>query len=125
MNAQHFAQAAYGRPETPLRSARQIEYDLLARVTQNLTCATREKERNFSQFIAALQANTRLWRAFAIDAAGSGNALSEALRARIIYLFQFCEQHGRKAMQGQATPDILIEINTAIMRGLRGEGEAT
>lgn len=124
MNAQHFAQAAYGRPETPLRSARQIEYDLLARVTQKLTRSAREKDQNFAAFIAALHDNTRLWRTFALDVAGPGNGLPDAVRARIVYLFQFSEQHGRKVMQGQATADILIEINTAIMRGLRGEGEA-
>ncbi|WP_151718863.1 flagellar biosynthesis regulator FlaF [Gemmobacter serpentinus] len=124
MNAQHFAQAAYGRLETPLRSARQIEYDLLARVTQRLTRAAQDKDRNFTGFITALHENTRLWRAFALDVAQAENALPDGLRARIVYLFRFTEQHGRKVMQGHGSVDILIEINTAIMRGLRGEGEA-
>lgn len=39
MNAQLFARTAYGRPETPIRSARQIEYDLFAKVTQKLAQA--------------------------------------------------------------------------------------
>jgi flagellar protein FlaF len=41
------------------------------------------------------------------------------LRARIFYLAEFTRAHTRKVLRRTAGPDALVEINLAVMRGLR------
>ena len=60
----------------------------------------------------------------ATQVADAKNALPQGLRAQIFYLAEFTLQHSRKALSGGASVRPLIEINTAVMRGLRGEGQA-
>ena len=123
MNALNLARAAYGRPETPIRSARRIEYDLFARVTRDLSSAAERKESDFPALAAAIYENTRLWRTLAIDLASDGNGLPQTLRAQLFGLFQFSAEHGRKVLADKADVAVLIDINTAVMRGLRAEGD--
>ncbi|MEZ5796992.1 MAG: flagellar biosynthesis regulator FlaF [Paracoccaceae bacterium] len=56
--------------------------------------------------------------------ADDGNSLPGALRARLFYLYQFTAEHSRRIRAGAASPEVLVEINTAVLRGLRGEGTA-
>ncbi len=123
MNAQHFARTTYGRPETPFRSPRQIEYDLFARVTGQMRRLVSGPAPRHGDLVQALHDNLRLWRALASDVSRPGNGLPPDLRARLRYLGDFTVQHSRKVMRQQAEIGVLIDINTAIMRGLRGEGE--
>jgi flagellar protein FlaF len=58
----------------------------------------------------------------AADVSDVSNALPAALRAQIFYLAEFTEIHSRKVMNGDATADALIEINSAILRGLNNTG---
>ncbi len=116
------AQNAYARPEAPSRSARAIEYDLLARTTQRLALAWAERHRNFPALVAALNDNQQVWSTFAVDVADPENGLPQALRARLFYLYEFTAHHTRKVMDGKGSPEVLTDINTAVMRGLRGEG---
>ncbi|MFN4170933.1 MAG: flagellar biosynthesis regulator FlaF [Pseudorhodobacter sp.] len=111
---------AYARPDAPLRNSRTIEYDLFARVTRRLTLASRAREADFPALVAALHENDRLWRTLAVDVADPGNALPASLRAQLFYLHEFTAAHSRKVVEEGAFVDVLIDINTAIMRGLRG-----
>jgi flagellar biosynthesis activator protein FlaF len=120
MNMQ-LAQNAYARPEAPARSGRAVEYDLLARTTQRLALAWAERHRNFPALVAALNDNQRVWSAFAVDVADAGNGLPQSLRARLFYLYEFTAQHTAKVLNGKGSPEVLTDINTAVMRGLRGE----
>ncbi len=121
MSQMRHATQAYGRHDTPMRSLRMVEYDLLARVTQHLTAAHATRESDFPALAAALSDNLRLWTAFAADLADPGNGLPDPLRAQLFNLYQFTAQHTRKALDGTVTVDALIDINTAILRGLRGQ----
>lgn len=120
MNALAQAHSAYARPDAPQKSPRATEYDLFARVTRQLSAAAAQRQ-DFAALTRALHDNLRLWRTLAVDVADPGNALPPALRARLFYLFQFTDQHSRKVLDGTAEPGVLVEINTAVMRGLRGE----
>ena len=120
MNMQ-LAQNAYARPAAPSRTARDIEYDLLARTTQRLALAWAERHKSFPDLVAALNDNQLVWSAFAADVASPDNALPQALRARLFYLYEFTALHTRKVLDGKGSPEVLTDINTAIMRGLRGE----
>ena len=53
-----------------------------------------------------------------------GNALPVALRAQLVCLAEFVRKHTLRVLGGQASIAPLVDINTAIMRGLRGDVEA-
>jgi flagellar biosynthesis activator protein FlaF len=122
---QQFARNAYGRPEAPVRSARAVEYDLLARTTQRLALAWAQREKDFPGLVAALSENQQVWSAFAVDVADAENALPAPLRARLFYLYEFTAHHSRKVLEEGASPEVLTDINIAVMRGLRGDGVPT
>lgn len=119
------ARAAYGRYDAPARSPRSVEYDLLARVTKKLSMAATRRTEDFPAFVAALDDNNRLWSAFAADVAEPENGLPAALRAQLFYLYQFTAEHSRAVLRKKASIDVLVDINTAVMRGLRGEEGST
>lgn len=113
--------AAYGRPEGSVRTPRGLEYDLFVRTTRALRDGWTQRRENFARLAEALADNTRLWSVLAADVASAGNALPPLLRARLFYLYEFTAQHSRKVLNGTASIDVLIDINTAVMRGLRGD----
>ncbi|MCF8510046.1 MAG: flagellar biosynthesis regulator FlaF [Rhodobacteraceae bacterium] len=117
------AYAAYSRPEAPQRNPRAVEYDLLARTTKALSQAAR-KENGFAGLVAALDDNQRLWSTLAAEVAGPENGLPQQLRAQLFYLYEFTTQHSRAVRDRKASVDVLIDINTAVMRGLRGQAGA-
>lgn len=118
------ARAAYARPEAPGRSARAVEYDLLARTTRRLTDAWTQRKSDLGALLSALDDNLRLWSVLAADVAHPSNGLPAPLRAQLFYLYEFTAQHSRQVRGGKASAEVLIDINTAVMRGLRGEGGA-
>jgi flagellar protein FlaF len=120
MNA--YTPTAYAQPSTPIRTARAAEYEVIARITQRLTTAVRHKNTDFPGFISALAENEQLWSTLGADVASKENGLPEALRARLFYLYRFTAEHSRNVRNGTADAGVLVEINTAVLRGLRGEG---
>ena len=122
MNATHLAAHAYGA-STPTRTPRAIEYELFGRMTRRLKSAAADHQRDGSlaPLAAALNDNLRLWSTIAADVSDPGNGLPEALRARLFYLWEFTRIHSRRVLAGEADAAVLIDINTAVMRGLRGE----
>ena len=119
------ARTAYSGPEAPTSTARGLEYDLFARVTRRLKFATTGAGGDFPALATALHENRRLWIMLASDVADPGNALPASLRARLFYLNEFIQQHSGKVLAGEASVEVLIDVNTAIMRGLRSEGGGT
>ena len=127
MNALNLAQRAYANPATPTRTDRGIEYDALARVTRGLKVAQQAAARpsatpGLASMARALHENLQLWAILAADVAQPDNGLPATLRARLFYLYEFTAQHSRKVLTGEAAAGVLIDINTAVMRGLRHEG---
>ncbi|MCR9149161.1 MAG: flagellar biosynthesis regulator FlaF [Rhodobacteraceae bacterium] len=118
------AKTAYSNPGQPTRTPRTTEYEAFARITHRLKAAAALDKSGFSSLVRALHENRELWTILAADVAGSGNGLPPQLRAQIIYLYEFTMQHTSKVLAGDARPDVLIDINTAVMRGLRQGGPA-
>lgn len=121
MTALQSARSAYARPEAPARTSRGVEYDLLARTTQRMTSAWARRKDDFPAFVEALSDNLRLWSTLAMDVAQPDNGLPTSLRAQIFYLYQFTTEHSRAVLKGAASIEVLVDINTAVMRGLRGD----
>jgi len=123
MNAFNMAKTAYSNSTASTRTPRGTEYDAFARITHRLKSA--EQNGNFTALAAALYDNNRLWTLLAADVSDKDNTLPETLRGRIFYLYEFTAQHSRKVLRKEETVDVLIDINTTIMRGLRSkEGAA-
>jgi flagellar protein FlaF len=116
------ARAAYGQREAPVRTARAHEYDLLARCTQKLAMAWTRRKDDFPLLATALTENLQLWSTLAADVAEKGNGLPAPLRAQLFYLYEFTAGHTRAVLENNASVEVLVDINTAVMRGLRGDG---
>ena len=118
------AKTAYSTAQAPTRTPRSTEYEAFARITHELKTAAQNAGTEFAELARALHANRRLRTVLAADVAEDGNGLPVELRARIFYLAEFTDVHSRKILRGEEKPDALIEINTAVMRGLRNTTEA-
>ena len=117
--------SAYASLQAPSRTLRSIEYDLLAKTTQRLAAAWQRRSVDFPGFAAALSDNQMVWSALAADVVGDGNGLPPKLRAQLFYLYEFTAEHSRKVLDDTGSVEVLIDINTAVMRGLRGEVSGT
>ncbi len=117
VNSTLLAQNAYGSSARAVKTAQSAEYDAFSRITSALKAAA-----TFPEKVQALTQNRSLWTLLASDVAGKGNGLPQQLRAQIFYLADFTNQHTSKVLRGDAESDVLIEINTSIMAGLRQQG---
>lgn len=119
MNTISLARAAYGEATAPVRTERGIEYQVFAQITSKLSQVNINSASHFPDLVVAISENRKLWKILATDVAANSNELPQSLRAQIFYLAEFTEAHSRKVLTREATPDALIEVNTAIMRGLQ------
>ena len=124
MTAHSLAQRAYGQAAAPTRTARGTEYEVMARITHRLISSAKQGRKGFTQLCHAIHDNRRMWTIMATDVADNANPLPQELRARIFYLAEFTQEHSSKVLRREATVAPLIEINSAVMRGLRQEGGA-
>lgn len=119
MNASHLARTAYAPANSAVRTPRSIEYQALARVTARLKAAASKPDAPFSEIATALHDNRRLWMEFATLLADDANGLPDELRAGLLSLADFTLRHSSKVLAGKGAVAPLIEINAAVMRGLR------
>lgn len=119
MNAITKARRAYSAAATPTRTPKGTEYEVVARITHRIKTAAQQGPRGFPALAEALHDNKRLWTIFATDVADPDNKLPSELRARIFFLAEFTFQHTRKVLARQDGVAPLLDINTAILRGLR------
>ncbi|HID67114.1 MAG TPA: flagellar biosynthesis regulator FlaF [Roseibacterium sp.] len=114
------AQTAYSASATPVRTQRGTEYAAFQKVTARLNQVRRD-DAPMTDRAAALHDNRKLWTILASDLADSDNGLPQALRAQLFYLAEFSLLQSRKGLDDVAALDALIDINTAVMRGLSGQ----
>ena len=119
MNALNMARTAYASAAAPVRTPQSTEYAAFAKITGRLRDAAALGRPGFNDLVTALNENRKLWLLLASDVADSENKLPALLKAQIIYLFEFTTQHSAKILNGTASVDALVDVNTAIMRGLR------
>lgn len=120
MNALNMAKTAYTNTASPTRTLRGTEYDAFARITHRMKASATDVSK-FNILTTALYENKKLWAILAADVADKDNPLPEELRGRIFYLYEFTAQHTSKVLRKEASVDVLLDINTAVMRGLRSE----
>jgi flagellar protein FlaF len=122
VNATSQALRGYAENAVSTRNGRRAEYEAIARVTQNLRDTAVKSKTDFPKYAEALHMNQKLWTALVVDIADAKNLLPDALKARIIYLAEFTRHHTRKILREKASVMPLLEINMAVLRGLKKEG---
>ena len=125
MTSYKLAQKGYGHPESPARSPRSVEYDLLAKCTIKLRSAWANRESDIVSLVQALSDNNRVWSVLAINVASPENSLPASLRAQLFYLYEFVALQSQRIRQKEAEIDVLIDINMLVMKGLRGQSEVS
>lgn len=101
-----------------LRSSQDLEYDAFSYVTRLMRQAGntgRSKE-----LINAVSRNNELWTFIADMLIDPTNALSDETKAGLLSLAGFSIRHGHAVLAGNASTDVLIDINMSVMKGIRG-----
>lgn len=117
------AREGYGRNAAPLKSPRAAEFEAIARISHRLRNAAKSKTKNFPEFVSALSENSRLWTTLAADVAQTENELPQDLRARLFWLAEFTTHETRRILRNEGDVGILIEVNAAVLQGLRIQGD--
>jgi len=63
--------------------------------------------------------NLKLWKILFLDLVNPDNKLPLDVKKSLIELSDFTQSHSRKVLLGEATHDVLIDINNSIIAGLR------
>lgn len=124
MNAIDTAVRGYQQNRSSTQSERRTEYDVVAQITHRLRDTAQKAREDYPGYVAALTDNRRLWQIFAVDVLDKENALPPELKARIFYLAEFTEAHTKKILREKQSVLPLLEVNMAILRGLKSESTA-
>lgn len=124
MNVAERAREGYGRNAVPIKSPRAAEFEAIARISHRLRNAAKNKTKSFPEFVAALNENSRLWTTLAADVAQDENGLPPELRARLFWLANFTMKETHRILRHGGDVGILIEVNAAILQGLRVQEDA-
>lgn len=119
MNASALARNAYSGATRIAPSHTQTEYRAFAEVTRELAEHVGDEHVDFPRLATALHRNQVLWGILADDVASGENELPASLRAQLFYLAEFTTVQTQRILKSEATVDALVDINTAIMSGLR------
>ena len=120
MNVSEQARQGYAPTQFPVRTPRSIEAQLVGRVTARLRKAN-ENASDIAALATAIHENRQMWDTLAVNVIDDANELPNTLRAQIFYLAEFTTIHSRLVLKGTANVQPLIDINTAILRGLTPE----
>lgn len=124
MSATSLAVRGYAENAVTTRNERRSEYDVFVKVTKSLRDTAVKANTNFPAYAEALHLNRRLWTALVVDVADPENPLPKELKARVLYLSNFTQHHTGRILRDGASVKPLLEINLAVMRGLKSEGPA-
>jgi flagellar protein FlaF len=89
----------YAEHATSTKSDRRAEYEVIAKVTQQLRDRAVDAKQNFSAYADALHNNQKLWTALVVDVADPANPLPDELKARVMYLADFTRHHTRRILR--------------------------
>jgi flagellar biosynthesis activator protein FlaF len=115
--------SGYAAASASVRTERGAEYAAFARATAGLNGVDERDKTQFPALARAVHDNQRLWGALADDLLLETNGLPAALRAQLLGLAEFVRRHSAQILSGRASVAPLVDINTSIMRGLRGAVE--
>lgn len=119
MNSLKRAQSAYGAAANCVKTPKAIETDIIVRITTALSKCDKAQKQDYPAFVEALDRNRKLWSIIAADVAQSENGLPQDLRSRLFYLAEFTRTYTSKILAEKVSVTPLLEVNTAVIKGLR------
>lgn len=119
MNAHTQARNIYAASFVTTKTTRSIEFSVLAKTTRQLQQAAQNKSENFPHFVQALNNNRNLWSIFMNDLYDPDNGLDQNLKIQLIELGHFVQKQTSKILGDKASVRPLLDINAAILRGLK------
>jgi flagellar biosynthesis activator protein FlaF len=109
---------SYRRVQKAAESPRDAEYRLFAQVTSALLTVQDQHLRG-PALVDALDWNRRVWSALSSDCSLPDNGLPGNVRGQIISLALWVSRYSSDVASGAAGVDALIDVNRAIMDGLK------
>ena len=113
------AQAGYRTTTRETGTDKDIELRVFTSVTAKLSSTDPKEIGGFVKLAEAMHENVQLWTTVMADVASDDNQLPLELRAQIFNLGEFIRKHTLKVLDGSETVDAIIDINKAIIAGLR------
>jgi flagellar protein FlaF len=121
MNSAHAAARRYTSLSEHTRNAKDLEYEVILGVTRDLTKQGANQAVDFPRFAKTLNKNERLWIEIGTQVADPNNQLDTNLRARLFYMAEFVTHQTSKVLSGETGVESLVEMNVAVLRGLKGK----
>lgn len=123
MTDMHAARRGYGQVKRQMSSDKHIEIELFSTVTARLNThknSNDDSDLRLSPDMARdLLENAKLWQILMLDLLSADNQLDMSLKNSLISLAEFTQSHTQKVFRGDGTIDVLIDVNTAILNGLK------
>ena len=119
VNAHAQARRTYAATAQAVKTPRNIEFAVLARVTKNLQNGAKNRAKDFPGFVKALDQNRQMWDIFAQDLLDPENKLPDPLKVQILGLAEFTRKQTQQVLTQKAAVKPLLEINAALLRGLK------
>ncbi len=120
MNAAQQAHQSGAEPNGPVADPHQADLQRLSYVTAGLSAALAAPD-DFPRLAQALSDNRNLWVRLVIGVADETSGVPPSLRDQILSLFKFTWEHTSLVLRDKATAEVLVDINTALLRGLEGQ----
>lgn len=119
MNNTYLAKQGYKAVQKEAASDKAIELRVFMSVTAQLKSVDAENKLEFPKLCDAVLENLKLWKILFLDLINPSNTLPQEIKTSLIQLSDFTTAHSRKVLLGEATPEALIDVNSAIIAGLR------
>ena len=119
MTAAHFAQQAYKNSQRELASEKSIELQVFYQITSRMRAADISETGGMSKLAEALTDNMKLWNILFTDLSLASNKVPSELKVQIMSLAKFTQSHTFEVLAGRAKHDVLIDINQAMINGMR------
>jgi flagellar protein FlaF len=100
-----------------IKTSRDLEYFALLRIVKKLQNSIESNDRKST--IEAIYENNQLWTAFAADLINPGNALPDNIKLGLVAIAIYSIKRGGYVLKDNVDASVLVEINLAIMKGLR------
>lgn len=113
--------SAYKKTIKETESPRKIEQRIFSRITGELEKIQENTDILQPEVKSALWENQRLWMTLRADIVLPDNGLPPALRAQLISIGIWVDNHTQKVLRGEGKVEDLVEVNKSIIKGLKGE----
>ena len=115
------ARSVYGNVGRSVGSDRDIEIQVFQASIAKLRSISGLDFKFTPDAAKILSDNLKLWDMLTVDLAQPDNQIDKNLAAQLIGLSKFVRVHTMALYRGEGSVDVLVDINTAILKGLLGQ----